>query len=342
MATREQILGMFGATPAQVRQRQLNQEQAERDSSSSGMDKAGKAIGQGLGTLFGLKSPEMEMADQMQGAMQGVDLQDPTQLRALAQTVSSFNPQSALLIAEKAREIEQQTTGERVDLPAIVGYEPIMKLDIQGNSVKVGEKPIFQKVPHTKVDGKWTPIIDYGQSKAEGTPKEETTQSNAKMIYDPDSGNLKNNPNFDPKIAETVSMFGPGPGISSPTPSVDEPSLPAQSQGGFDPGVAVPMTGIPGQEPSTGPQRTGNFIPEDTGIPTQMPNIEGQVTFGDPTELKAVSDELRDQITALSNSDDPEKDAKIAALKKKRAQVSKLILGSRRQLASKNPLGGTR
>jgi len=279
MATREQILGMFGATPAQVRQRQLNQEQTERDSSSSGMDKAGKAIGQGLGTLFGLKSPEMEMAEQMQGAMQGVDLQDPTQLRALAQTVSSFNPQSALLLAEKAREIEKQTTGERVSFPVKVGTKPIMKVDIQGNSVKVGEEDIWKEVPHTKVDGKWTPMLDYGQSNAEGTPKEETPKSNPSMIYDPDSGNLKTNPDYDPTKPATTSMFGPGPGISSPTPSVNGPSVmePQQNEvvAGMDPSIANrDMTTI------------ANMDPRQSIAPP--PNLQG---IGDTVRVDTASDD---------------------------------------------------
>ena len=280
MATREQILGMFGATPAQVRQRQLNQEQAERDSSSSGMDKAGKAIGQGLGTLFGLKSPEMEMADQMQGAMQGVDLQDPTQLRALAQTVSSFNPQSALLIAEKAREIEQQTTGERVSFPIIVGYKNKPYTNTYTGEVTVSQEAIYKEVPHTKnADGEWIPMLKYGQSKAEGTPKEETPTSNPTMLYDPDSGNLKENPDYDPTKPATPSMFGPGPGISSPTPSVNGPSVmePQQNEvvAGMDPSIANrDMTTI------------ANMDPRQSIAPP--PNLQG---IGDTVRVDTASDD---------------------------------------------------
>jgi len=325
MATRNQILGMFGARPDQIQAAERDRMAALMASQQTNEQRLGSGIGMALGSLFKQKSPEMQMAEKMQGAMQGIDPNDATQLRALAQTVAEFAPERALQIASYANELEKQTTGERVNFPMIVGYEPIMKVDAFGNSVKAGDKPVYRDVPHTKnADGKYVPMKEFTQP--ETSASETPPPPSADGVFNIDTG--------------VVELGATGSGVVLPGEPLPQPET--QPQGVFDPGVAVPMTGIPGQEPSTGPQRTGNFIPEDTGIPTQMPNIEGQVTFGDPTELKAVSDELRDQITALSNSDDPEKDAKIAALKKKRAQVSKLILNSRRQLASKNPLGGIR
>ena len=299
MATREQILGMFGATPDQIAARERQRKADFFASQRTNEQSLGSGLAMAAQSLFGKPSQEMQMAQQMQGVMQGIDPNDATQLRALAKTVAEFAPERALQIARYANEIEQQTTGERVSFPVKVGTKPIMKVDIQGNSVKVGEEDIWKEVPHTKVDGKWTPMLDYGQSNAEGTPKEETPKSNPSMIYDPDSGNLKTNPDYDPTKPATTSMFGPGPGISSPTPSVNGPSVmePQQNEvvAGMDPSIANrDMTTIANMDPrqSIAPPPNLQGIGDTVRVDTASGDPSRQEVSVTAPAIQKVSDDI--------------------------------------------------
>jgi len=121
MAIRNQVASLFGATPQQImeaeRQRQAQAVQAIRDP----YQQVGTAIGVGLGRLFGGESQEVQQARQMQEAMQGVDINDPAQLRQLANTVKDFAPERALQILDRASQVESEARDiaiaqERLDL----------------------------------------------------------------------------------------------------------------------------------------------------------------------------------------------------------------------------------
>jgi len=115
MAIRNQVASLFGATPQQImeaeRQRQAQAVQAIRDP----YQQVGTAIGVGLGRLFGGESQEVQQARQMQEAMQGVDINDPAQLRQLANTVKDFAPERALQILDRATQVEGQARDAQID-----------------------------------------------------------------------------------------------------------------------------------------------------------------------------------------------------------------------------------
>jgi len=74
MAIRSQVLSLFGATPEQVRQRELEQQQSFlRSMANDPFQSAGAALGLGLASLFGGKSKAVQEAEQRQEAVQGID-----------------------------------------------------------------------------------------------------------------------------------------------------------------------------------------------------------------------------------------------------------------------------
>lgn len=64
------VLSLFGATPEQIRQRQLESNQALLESQQSGFGKTGAALGLGLASLFGGKSQELQQAEQRESVVQ--------------------------------------------------------------------------------------------------------------------------------------------------------------------------------------------------------------------------------------------------------------------------------
>ena len=107
MATRDQVLSLFGATPQQILERQRRSQAEFMAAQRDPFGQAGAAIGLGLARAFGKPSSEMQMAEQMQTALAGVDVSNPTALREVAKTISSFAPEQALRIATYANELEK-------------------------------------------------------------------------------------------------------------------------------------------------------------------------------------------------------------------------------------------
>lgn len=115
MATRSQVLSLFGATPEQVRQRQLEQEQDFlRTMSRDPFQMAGGAIGVGLGRLFGGKSPEMQQAEDRQGVR--TDLADTLALAEQEATQRGMAPlaqDEVSLLNRRANELQTIASGFR-------------------------------------------------------------------------------------------------------------------------------------------------------------------------------------------------------------------------------------
>jgi hypothetical protein len=149
MATRQQVLSLFGATPAQIQERQRQQQQELLAAQRTPETIAGSAIGLGLARLFGGKSPEIQAAEQMQQAVAGVDPNNPEALRELAQTVASFAPERALQIAVYAGELEKSQMPATIDVPTIVGYETEPDIDTTTGLQRVDEnkQPLFKQTP---------------------------------------------------------------------------------------------------------------------------------------------------------------------------------------------------
>lgn len=153
MATRSQVLSMFGATPEQIRQRQLEEQQAFlRSASGDPYQLAGGAIGLGLARLFGGKSEQLTQAEQLQERLKGIDVNSPDALREAAKSVADIAPEQALQIASYARQLEREQMAPTINLPVQVGTTPKYMLNpLTQQYEKVGEEPIFRDVPFERL-----------------------------------------------------------------------------------------------------------------------------------------------------------------------------------------------
>ena len=153
MATRSQVLSMFGATPEQVRQAELQRQQDFlRSSSGDPYQMAGGAIGLGLGRLFGGKSEQLTQAEQLQERLKGIDVTSPDALREAARGIADLAPEQALQIASYARQLERDQMAPTVNLPVQVGTKPKYMLNpLTQQYEQVGEEPIFRDVPFERL-----------------------------------------------------------------------------------------------------------------------------------------------------------------------------------------------
>lgn len=115
MATRTQVLSLFGATPEQIRQQQALAEAERVQAIRDPYQQTGAVLGAGLARLFAGPSPEETQAMQMQEALQGVDVSDPEALREVARTVSTFAPDRALMILDRASQVEGVARQKEID-----------------------------------------------------------------------------------------------------------------------------------------------------------------------------------------------------------------------------------
>ena len=150
--SREEVYSLFGIkSPAQVMAERREAQQAEADA-LSGAGQAGYGLGTMFGRALGFQTPEEIQSEKMAQAVQGIDPNDPAQLRELAKTVSSFAPEAALRILTEAKTLE---TPQYSDVKVQV-MEP--EFDALGR--KVGEVP--KTITRTGVfqNGKLTGYVD--------------------------------------------------------------------------------------------------------------------------------------------------------------------------------------
>lgn len=115
MAIRNQVASLFGATPEQIMAKQAQEQAQMVQQIRDPYQQVGTAIGVGLGRLFGGESQEVQQARQMQEALQGVDINDPAQLRQLANTIKDFAPDRALQVLDRAIQVESQARDAQID-----------------------------------------------------------------------------------------------------------------------------------------------------------------------------------------------------------------------------------
>ena len=279
MATRQQVLSLFGATPEQIRQTQREQQQAFMQSQRSPESMAGGAIGLGLARLFGGPSAEMQMAERMQQAVAGVDVNSPEALRSLAQSVSQFAPERALQIAAYATELEKSQMGQTVNVPEIVGYdtEPdidptsgLQRTDADGNPMFV-RTPIYRNVPYER-----TP---QGLKRLEGVPDymgAKATDSGAEAPAPSTSPTVNRRWNPETKRMEEVAPVDGGEAV---TPDVSPEAAERISM-------------------QSGASRTARTGETGVGI-APPPKIEGELTFVNPEAIQEEVNTLRSQLKGL-------------------------------------------
>jgi hypothetical protein len=112
--TRSQVLSLFGATPEQVRQAELQRQQDFLDAQQSGFGKAGAALGLGLASLFGGKSKEMQQAEARQEVR--TDLRDTLALaeqEAAQRGMAPLAQDEVSLLNRRANELQTIAAGFR-------------------------------------------------------------------------------------------------------------------------------------------------------------------------------------------------------------------------------------
>lgn len=310
MATRNQVLSLFGATPEQIRQRQLQEQQQAIFSQQDPYARLGTALGTGLGRLFGGESAEMAQARQMQEAVSGVDINDPQALRTLAQGVAGFAPQQALQISAYATELEKTQRPDVEYREVITGYydEPIVNPLTGMPTGEVQRKPI-----------KDTAIIQNGEITGYTSGRGMSTSGEA-------IPGITDTPEAQAARAGTPSVTRRWNAQTGQMETVQEPSgQPAQER--------EVTTNVPAEAQERISMQSGprGGTEGALGQIAPVPDIQGQVTYMDPQEAQRVSDQLRDEITALENSNASNKQEQIRALKKRRAEVNKIRIASRRQ-----------
>lgn len=108
------VRSLFGATPEQIRQKQLEDAQEFYNQQQSGFGKTGAAIGQGLVKLFGAPSKELQEAEQRQEAVKGID-----EIGAMAEAEAAQRGMAPLsmtepdVLAREANRLETVSTAFR-------------------------------------------------------------------------------------------------------------------------------------------------------------------------------------------------------------------------------------
>lgn len=190
MASRNEVLTLFGATPEQImakqRQEQLSQIMAQQDPFA----KAGSALGFGLARLFGGESADVLRARELESAKQGLDLSSAEGMTEAAKRLQAAGFEDrALQLLDMA---DRKTTAEQArDLAGkkIVNQTLTRTVKVTDQFGDVKETAVKIPIPHMydMTTRELVPIFDEDQIMAEaeaaapkvtlesdGTPKSET------------------------------------------------------------------------------------------------------------------------------------------------------------------------
>lgn len=117
MASRNEVLTLFGATPEQIMEKQRREQAAMVLSQQDPFARAGSAIGVGLARLFGGESADVLEARRLQGAREGLDLTTEEGMRNAAKRLqeAGFEDRALQILdmadrkatAQQARDISQ-------------------------------------------------------------------------------------------------------------------------------------------------------------------------------------------------------------------------------------------
>jgi hypothetical protein len=102
MAQRDQVLGLFGASPEQVMARIRREQSQEILQQQDPFMRAGSAIGTGLARLFGGEPAEVTQQRELYKTLEGVNFESPEQMRQAAVTLKSQFPDKALQLLTMA------------------------------------------------------------------------------------------------------------------------------------------------------------------------------------------------------------------------------------------------
>lgn len=108
------VRSLFGATPEQIRQKQLEDAQEFYNQQQSGFGKTGAAIGQGLVKLFGAPSQELQEAEQRQETVKGIDeIGTMAEAEAAQRGMAPLSMTEPDVLAREANRLETVSTAFR-------------------------------------------------------------------------------------------------------------------------------------------------------------------------------------------------------------------------------------
>jgi hypothetical protein len=115
MATRNQVLSLFGASPEQILEQRRREQAADILKQQDPFARAGSAIGVGLARMFGGEPAEVTQQRELYGMLNQINLEDPEQLRSAATTLKDRFPDKALQLLMLANERETQMSSLETD-----------------------------------------------------------------------------------------------------------------------------------------------------------------------------------------------------------------------------------
>lgn len=122
MAQRDQVLGMFGASPEQIMARIRREQAQDVLSTQDPFQRAGGAIGMGLARMFGGEPAEVTRQRQLQQTLQGVNMEDPDQMTQAARVLnqSGFSNEAMQLLSRadqfRTSAMERERSQASIDL----------------------------------------------------------------------------------------------------------------------------------------------------------------------------------------------------------------------------------
>jgi len=111
MATRNQVLSLFGASPEQILEQRRREQAMDVLKQADPFQRAGSAIGVGLARMFGGEPAEVTRQRELYSQLEGVNFENPEQMRAAAASLQNQFPDRALQLLSLAEQSEarQQT-----------------------------------------------------------------------------------------------------------------------------------------------------------------------------------------------------------------------------------------
>ena len=160
MATRNQVMSLFGLSPEQMIQQEQETRRQEIAAIQDPYQRSGALIGQQVGGMFGgdQESANVQRQRELYASLQGVNFGDPTQMRQAASMLQSQFPDRALQLLMMADDMEttaqqratsaaQEKAAGIKNVPKFMGYKYVKTgVDQLGNDV-YGTQPYYEDVP---------------------------------------------------------------------------------------------------------------------------------------------------------------------------------------------------
>jgi len=127
MATRNEVLTLFGATPEQIIEKQRREQAAMVLSQRDPFQRAGSAVGVGLARLFGGESADVQEARRLQGAREGIDLTTAEGMEAAAKRLQElgFEDRALQILDMASRKRATEQTQELAQIEIINKQVPV-------------------------------------------------------------------------------------------------------------------------------------------------------------------------------------------------------------------------